>query len=248
MSGTKTILTLSALALSAAACTDAAPSAPDLEPAFAFGQAGATYEVTIENLTDYQAFTPPVIATHRAATELFEVGEPATEGVRQIAENGNLDPLLAALEADKHVSAFVVALGPEIPPVRGGESVTVDITTSLGATRLSWVSMLICTNDGFTGSDAIPLPVEVGDMVERYTNGYDAGSEANTESFDDIVPPCGPLTGIDSEGRGTGMSNPALAEGGVIRHHPGIQGIADLVPSLHGWSDPVAWISIRRVQ
>jgi hypothetical protein len=43
------------------------------------------------------------------------------------------------------------------------------------------------------------------------------------------------------------MSNPALAEGGVIHHHPGIAGVADLVPAIHGWTDPVAEITVERV-
>ena len=46
---------------------------------------------------------------------------------------------------------------------------------------------------------------------------------------------------------GTGMSNPALAEGGVIHHHAGIQGGVDLTPMTHGWSDPVAEVTVERV-
>ena len=46
---------------------------------------------------------------------------------------------------------------------------------------------------------------------------------------------------------GTGASNPSLLEGGVIHHHPGISGGADLVPSVHGWDDPVVRIRITRV-
>ena len=43
------------------------------------------------------------------------------------------------------------------------------------------------------------------------------------------------------------MSDPGLAEGGVIQHHAGIQGITDLDPEIHGWTDPVARATIRRV-
>jgi hypothetical protein len=42
------------------------------------------------------------------------------------------------------------------------------------------------------------------------------------------------------------MSNLALAEGGVVRHHPGIQGGVDLVPAIHGWTDLVAEVEITR--
>lgn len=55
------------------------------------------------------------------------------------------------------------------------------------------------------------------------------------------------LVGVSSEEPGTGVSNPALAEGGVIHHHEGILGIADLVPAIHGWTDPVAEVVIERV-
>jgi hypothetical protein len=234
--------------LGAAACTDETPSGVEVDPQLAFGAAGAVYEVTIENLTAFQPFTPPVVATHRPATAMFRVGHTASEGVRQIAENGNLDPMLAALAADRHVSEFTVALGPVVPPLRGGEAVTARIRTDRGASRLSFVSMLICTNDGFTGLASAALPAHLGASVTHYTAGYDAGSELNTESFDDLVPPCGPMTGIDSMGRGTGASDASLAEGGVIAHHTGITGAADLVPSVHGWSDPVARITITRVE
>ncbi|MBT8462090.1 MAG: hypothetical protein KJO44_06155 [Gemmatimonadetes bacterium] len=46
---------------------------------------------------------------------------------------------------------------------------------------------------------------------------------------------------------GSGMSHPALAENGVIRHHPGVSGGNDLLTGLHGWTDPVARVTIRRI-
>jgi hypothetical protein len=104
--------------------------------------------------------------------------------------------------------------------------------------------MLICTNDGFTGVDGTRLPSKVGQTVTLMTAGYDAGTEINTEDFADIVPPCQGLMGVSSGEPGTGTSNPALAEGGVIMHHEGIQGGSDLLPAVHGWRDPVARITI----
>jgi hypothetical protein len=79
------------------------------------------------------------------------------------------------------------------------------------------------------------------------TAGYDAGTELNTEDFADIVPPCQELIGVSSGEPGTGTSNPALAQGGVIAHHPGIQGGSDLVPAIHGWTDPVAEIKVEAI-
>ena len=212
----------------------------------------ATYDVTIDNLTAGQPLTPPVIASHRAATGMFTVGRPASFALKEIAENGNLAPMIAQLGADKHVSDSVAAAAPLVPAglpgsAMFGDSVTLTVTASKGAKFVSFASMLICTNDGFTGVDSLRLPKDVGDAVVVRSAGYDAGTELNTEDFADIVPPCQALVGVSSGEPGTGSSNPALAEGGVIHHHPGIAGGADLVPAIHGWTDPVAEITVERV-
>ena len=212
----------------------------------------AEYEVTITNLTDGQPLTPPLVATHRAATGMFAVGEAASFGLKEIAENGNLAPMTARLESDKHVADAEAAGAPLVPDglpgsAMFGDSVTLALTASEGAKFFSFASMLICTNDGFTGVDSLRLPKAVGETVTVQSAGYDAGTEDNTEDFADIVPPCQDLVGVSSGEPGTGTSNPALAEGGVIHHHPGIVGGADLVPGVHGWADPVAEITVERV-
>ncbi len=219
-----------------------------LTASLGFAEAESTsYEVTITNLTDGQPFTPPLIATHRPSTSLFTVGQPASFELKEIAENGNLAPMLTAVGNDKHVSNFVVAVAGDPPPLLPGQSVTVTIDESRGGKFLSFASMLICTNDGFTGLDTVRLPQVVGETITLYSDAYDAGSEINTEDFADIVPPCPALTGVPSGDPGTGESNPALAENGVISHHEGIQGIADLDPDIHDWENPVVMIEITRV-
>lgn len=204
------------------------------------------YRVTITNLTTGQPFTPPAVVTHRQAIELFSVGSPASFGIQEIAENGNLTPLLNALDGAKHVSDVVVAIG-DIPPLLPGSAVTIDVTTSPSANYLSFASMLICTNDGFTGTDTLRLPKKVGDTATAHTRAYDAGTEVNTEDFADIVPPCQALVGVSSEDGGTGMSDAALAENGVITMHQNVIGGNDLLVDVHGWDEPVAKIEITRI-
>jgi Spondin_N len=203
----------------------------------------AVYEVDIENESDGQPFTPPVVVTHRRGFDLFTVGDEANGAIQGLAENGDVPGVVAAVEGRRGVSGVYVDNGPVLPD---GET-TLTVYAQPGARRITLASMLICTNDGFTGLDGERLPRWVGESVEYEANGYDAGTEINTEDFDDIVPPCGPLTGVDSMGAGTGMSNPALAEGGVIAHHGGITGAADLIPDLHGWDDPIMEVTITRV-
>ena len=157
--------------LAAAACNDMSePTSPqvDLDPAFASANASEkasdmrTYEVTVSNLTSGQPLTPPAAVTHRGAMDLFEAGDAASYEIKEIAENGNLAPLLMRLDASKHVSDVVVAVAGDPPPVMPGQSVTFEIESEDGAQFFSFVSMLICTNDGFTGLDGIKLPNQVG--------------------------------------------------------------------------------------
>ena len=217
----------------------------------------ATYEVTVTNLTAGQSFTPPVVATHRASIDLFEVGSPASFEVQEIAENGRLDPMLSLVQGSKHVndSAFVAdgsAMPAPVVPASRSEALglpssqTFTLESATGAKYLSWVSMLICTNDGFTGVDSLRLPNDVGESVTVGTQGYDTGSEINTEDFADIVPPCPLLSGVMSIDMGTDVTDPALAEGGVIHHHPGVAGGVDLT-AIHDWTNPVATLRVERV-
>jgi hypothetical protein len=235
---------------------------------FAAPAMGRSYDVTITDLTGGgpstgggQPLTPPVVATHTGKNAIFQVGQPASVGVREIAENGNNNPLLAQLGADpfNQISAFkqvgtgAMGDGPLVPAGNPGSAfpnqVSFSINGSNNARRLSWVSMLICTNDGFTGVNSLRLPGAVGETTTKTTAGYDAHTELNTEDYADIVPPCQGLIGPLSGEMGTTVSNPAIAEGGVIAHHDGIdaRGVgADLTQSRHGWTDPVARIEVER--
>lgn len=242
---------LPALAVALAACADAeAPTELQTLKAAAAGHGpggAATYEVTVTNLTSTQPLTPPLAVAHRPALRLFRPGAPASHELQQIAENGNLDPMVALVAGHRHVADFAVAVAGDPPPLMPGASVTFTIEAARGAQRLSFVSMLICTNDGFTGLDAIHLPRRIGGTSTTEAGSWDAGTEINTEDFADLVPPCPVLTGVPSMDPGTGMTDPGLAENGVVRPHPGIAGDGDLDPGIHGWTDPVARVEVTRV-
>ncbi len=232
-------------------CSDTLTDANTEGPSAVAGsssQAMAEYEVAVRNITKGQPFTPPLVATHNDKISMFTVGHKASTGIMQIAENGNLGPMMDVLNASSDVADVVVAIAGDPPPVMPGQTVKFNITTEPGKHYISFASMLICTNDGFTGLDSEMLPRHVGEEVLFGINGYDAGTEINTEDFADIVPPCQALVGISSDDAGTGESNPALAENGVIKHHNGVAGGVDLVPAVHGWSNPVGKVRIRRVR
>ncbi|KAB1198547.1 MULTISPECIES: spondin domain-containing protein [Haloferax] len=214
-------------------------------------RAARTYRVTVANLTTGQPFTPPAVVAHQPSVELFSVGDPASDAIKELAENGNLTPLGELAESLTEVRGVAVAETPLVPTELPASEMfpyttTLELETDSSGAYLSFVSMLIGTNDGFAGLDTVPLPERVNESRSYYAASYDAGTETNTELYEDMVPPAQALYGIDSGTDGTGTSNPDLAEDGVVTPHGGIVGDGDLDPEIYGWDDPVALVQVER--
>lgn len=210
------------------------------------------YRVTIANLTPGQPFTPPAVAAHRADVEVFAVGEPANDPTRELAENGNLDPLLEFAGETDAVRDAAVGQSPLVPEDDPGDTghpfhTKLHLSADASTAFLTFASMLIATNDGIVGLDTVPLPERVNESMTYYANGYDVGTERNTERFEDLVPPARSLITGEEPEDGTVESDPDLAENGVVRPHPGIQGDGDLDPDVYGWREPAALVQVERL-
>jgi hypothetical protein len=194
------------------------------------------YEVTLHNLTpatgegSSQVFSPPVIAAHRPSVHMFEVGRRAIEELALIAEDAVHQPMVDRLSGSSKVAEVQVA-GRPVPP---GGSATWEVQAEAGFPHLSMAFMLVNTNDGFSGVDALKLPSH--GSIELSLSAYDAGSEANDELAASIPGPC-----CGSVGTGTETSEP-------IQVHPGILGVGDLAPAVYGWSGPVATLEVKRIR
>jgi hypothetical protein len=215
------------------------------------GDGPRQYRVTIANLTGGQPFTPPAVALHRPEVEVFSVGEPANEPTQALAENGDLDPLLSLIGETEAILSAAVGDGPLVPQSDPGDTgnpyyTTVELSADASATHLTFVSMLIATNDGIVGLDTVELPTAVNESKTLYANGYDVGTEQNTEVFADMVPPAKTLI-VGGEPEGTTESDPALAEDDVIRPHPGIEGVGDMDPAVYDWREPAALVQVERI-
>jgi Spondin_N len=209
-----------------------------------------TYRVTIENETDGQPFSPGVAVTHKRSVNLFHVGDAASPGIEAIAEDGNEAPSVAAEMGARGITDVFDLNRPITREDTAVGSFTDEFTFEIKARprdRLSLAVMLICTNDGFTGLDSVRLPKE--GSVTYHAAGYDAGTENNTEQSADIVDPCSPLGPAPLAGDPNGNEDAAVdtSPHGPIHHHPGIAGGADLSASMHGWTNPVAEITIERI-
>ena len=213
-------------------------------PASAAAENPKTWRVTIDNLTGPpvasfgQPLSAPLVAVHSNQADMWSLGEPASETIRYIAEDGTPQFGLAALTgqpgfrsvAIEHLGVFPGFPGLLPIPIFPGASRTFEVTSSGKYDRLSLAMMLGLTNDGFTGLDSVPLH---GDGGVYYTSGYDAGTERNNETFA-FLPNLSLVFFVRDP------------ENGVITHHPGIRGGGALIPAVHGWNDPVARITVIR--
>jgi hypothetical protein len=191
----------------------------------------ATYDVTITNLTNSISFTPILVTSHRKPVSIFELGSPASDELRMLAEGGDVEPMTALLNANSQV-VDVQNSGGLLAP---GASVSVRVSAKPGVKLISLASMMLPTNDGFIGLDSVQAPKS--GSATYFSPGYDAGSEINDELCANIPgpPPCG---GLGSPGQGEGY----------VHIHRGIHGIGDLNASTYDWRNPVAKITVTRIR
>ena len=148
---------------------------------------------------------------------LFEAGQPAIEPIIEIAENGNNAPLVELLESLEGGAVSAFALGfadPAAPgPLLPGNTATVNLDLASEDQVMSIVSMVVCTNDGFSGADSRTLSADASETITLPV--YDAGSETNVLTLNYWVPPCSP-DGVSE--------NITDDENGSVTLHPGQSG------------------------
>ena len=193
-------------------------------------RANASWQVTVTNLTPpgSQPLSAPLVVVHSNRADVWSVGQIASHGVAAIAEDADNTVLESALpQLPGILSVGTVPGGPIMP----GASRTFTVHTQGKHDRLSLLTMLVNTNDAFTGLDSQHLRGQ-GTVLSK--GAYDAGSEQNNELASHIPGPC--------------CNNPFVRdpEGALIRMHGGITGVGDLPPATYGWNDPVVRISIAR--
>jgi hypothetical protein len=127
-------------------------------------------------------------------------------------------------------------------------SANVDINTDgTSNVLLSAVAMLLPTNDGFVGLNAITIPTDPGTYVFNVP-AYDAGTEANDElltgggmpGVPGIPADPGGLTGTGGTGAAAADANPNVhIHRNVLGDTDPTGGISDLDSTVHRWLNPV---------
>jgi hypothetical protein len=212
------------------------------QPAFA-----ADVSVEITNLTHGIYFTPILISSHGADSDLFEVGEAASTELQTMAEGGDISGLDTLLVNEGAINVTNPAEGLLAPAA--STSATLDTETN---GYLSIVAMMLPTNDGFIGLDNWSIPSEAGTYTV-YLNAYDAGTEANDEivngggAINTPGIPANPGSNGGSDGTGvtTEESNETVhIHRGSVGDIDATGGASDLDSRVHRWLNPVARVVI----
>ena len=202
------------------------------------------YQITLTNISSTQPLSPPLLVTHEPDFSLVTTGAMASDGLRRLAEEGSNSALANELRANAKVQEVVTGTQPMRRLSGGGPSGSSSsyVFTIHGREGdvLSIASMLVCTNDGFTGAMNVTLP-EQGDVVILRPLIFDAGTERNTERSADLSDVCGTMgaQALPADG------NARIATAEPIALHHGLSGLGDLT-TASAWSGPVLQVVIER--
>ena len=231
------LLLMASTALLLAACSDndnPAPPQPPQPPAPEM----RSFTVTVSNLTANQPLSPVATLQHASNFTAWMAGKPASVALEKIAEGGDA--------SDFDATDGVIARVSGDAPIGPGASGNIELTINADdLANLAVITMLVNTNDAFTGVQGVNLSaMAVNDRMSYRTHAYDAGTEANSEAK-------GTMPGPADGGEGFNASR----EGDVdrVHIHPGVismdDGLMDSVLSAsHRFDNPVASITITRTK
>ena len=151
-----------------------------------------SYEVTVINMTNAQPLSPVAVVLHQEGN-LWTSGEPASVELETMAEGGDNSGLLGLPVA--------MATASGAGPIGPGNSETISVTIQdITDARLSVATMLVNTNDAFSGLNAWDLgQLEVGESWTTNARVYDSGTEANDEAAGTIPGPADGGEGFNAE-------------------------------------------------
>jgi len=159
---------------------------------FTVTQTGGVFTIVVKNISAqsgaiYTPLSPFYVATHSSAFTLFSEGQAAPTGLESLAEDGDPTALVAATATATGVGS-ATAQGTGL--LQPGATLTLTVTPTKAAPRLSLATMLGQTNDVFLAT--VPAGVALLDdqgaprdvaTVQAELNAavvnYDAGTEAN---------------------------------------------------------------------
>ncbi len=195
-----------------------------------------SYEVSVTNLTAAQPMSPVAVVLHNEQ-HFWQIGTSASVALEHLAESGDNSQFLA----ESAVLAMASGTGVIMPSA--SETVTVTLTDTQPQ-LITVASMLVNTNDAFTGIDAMDLSsLAVGESVSVMTMTYDAGTEKNSEMMGTIPGPAAGGEGFNSERDDVDVVS---MHAGVVTQDDGLSTSA--LTLAHRFDNPTLSVTIKRVE
>ena len=228
-------LTLISSLVLVAACSDnnnPEPPPPSPPPAPTAKQ----YQIEVINLTHNQPFSPIAAILHSDGS-LWQINQQASVELEIMAESGDNSELLGLDFISNSTS------GTGVVPPGNSESLMLE-TTLTEEIYVSIATMLVNTNDAFTGASLIDVTnLQAGDSLTLRANVYDAGTEGNTEAQGTIP---GPADGGEGYNAIRDDINFVTVHPGVITQDDGL--ITSVLDQAHRFDNPASSIQITRIQ
>lgn len=200
----------------------------------------ATYRVSLTNITHNQPISPPAVILHTGGYTAWRLGEAVSEAMEQLAEAGDPNDLVSEASANPNVLGFTAGSGVIVPGAEDNFDISVESST---LTRVSIATMLVNTNDAFSGIDDQPLgALAVGSSITFTVPAYDAGTEANSEDAASVP---GPAAGGEGFNALRNDVDWVRVHPGVISSEDGLTGSA--LDGSHRFDNPVIKLTITRI-
>jgi hypothetical protein len=199
----------------------------------------ASYQITLTNLSNNQPLSPLAAILHNSSYKAWSIGDSSSEGLELLAEGGDNSGFL------NNDAGTLISTESGAAPVGPGASDSITILGDASSVmQLSFASMLVNTNDAFTGLTGLDVAsLEVGEVSMHYLPVYDAGTEGNSELM-------GTIPGPTDSGEGF---NAARDDVDKVSRHPGVVSQDDgysesVLDQSHGFDSPIARLVITRLK
>lgn len=195
-----------------------------------------SYDITVTNLSHAQPLSPVAVVIN-SGTSLWSVGQSASTELEYLAEGGD-NSFITGLDDN-------IASGSGTSPIAPGNSETVSVSFEENdQAHLSIITMLVNTNDAFSGLNGMALnDLALDTSITVLANVYDAGTEANTESAGTIPGPVDGGTGFDATRDDV---NFVSLHPGVVSSNDGLTG--SVLSQAHRFDNPSIKIVVTRTE
>ncbi len=195
------------------------------------------FQLEVTNLTNAQPLSPVAFVVQPDG-QLWQIGSMASDALEVLAESGDNQGVLGLSDVYSSVSSDGV-----IPP---GATTTVELTFEqiISGRKLSAVTMLVNTNDAFTGFTGFTASqLNVGESQTLLVTAYDSGTEGNSEMMGTIPGPVDMGEGFNSARDDV---NFVSRHTGVVTQDDGLS--SSILTQAHRFDNPVARMKITRTE